>query len=108
MGKYSRPRSTPRLPPGPRVPRDGQNPFFEPQIEEITNIDPDKTLLCETFQIANYHPLPNAAGPATAVLLVFPLLEIDYNVLFRLNSKNAMDGLIDSLLRHRREVWGDQ
>lgn len=63
------------------------------------------------YTVASWCPTPDATGPATAVAIVMntrlPVLDVDCDIVLRLKSPQRVDEMIQSLLRHKRDVWPD-
>jgi hypothetical protein len=64
---------------------------------------------CKGWEIVEWHPLPDAQGDPTQVHIIItpgegPLDEFKF--ILRLKSKDACDGMIEALQRHRNNVWG--
>lgn len=86
------------------------HPAFQYQEHEPENYAADdRTLVpCEIWRVVEWHPLPNAEGSATQVHIIItpggPLEEFQF--IMRLKSKAACDAMIETLQRHRDNVWG--
>ncbi len=63
------------------------------------------------YTVGDWHPTPDATGPAAAVGLAMHVEwkkgEPPVDLVFRLNTPQAVDNLIQALLRHKRSVWPD-
>lgn len=67
----------------------------------------------EGYTVASWCPTPDASGPPTAVALVIETEAFEipagtkYDIVLRLKTPQAADTLIQSVLRHKRQVWPD-
>lgn len=65
-------------------------------------------LSIESYTVGSWCPTSDGTGPATAVALslkVVGLTSVPCNLVMRLKSPQAVDTMIQSLLRHKRDVW---
>lgn len=60
----------------------------------------------KSFTIGSWCPTPDGSGPATAVGMTIELMTGEH-IVMRLKSPRAVDETIQSLLRHKRDVWPD-
>ena len=58
------------------------------------------------YTVGSWCPTPDGSGSPTAVAIEFDI-GIDVPVAIRLKSPEAVDQLIQALLRHKRDVWPD-
>jgi len=63
-------------------------------------------LKCLGYSVGSWCPTPDGTGPATAVAIEFEIEGVP-PLIVRLKSPNAVDTLIQTLLRHKRDVWPD-
>ncbi len=65
-------------------------------------------LSIESYTVGSWCPTPDGTGPATAVglsLTVVGLAPVPVDLVMRLKTPAAVDNMIQSLLRHKRDVW---
>lgn len=67
-------------------------------------------LTLKDYTVGSWCPTPDGTGPPTAVGLTLRV-ELsggtDMDLTMRLKTPEAVDGMIQSLLRHKRDVWPD-
>ncbi len=88
MSKRNRDRRY-KAPPASRIPENVEGPRGE--IEEI--------------HIGSWCPLPDGRGPATQVHMTIRIRGLDIPLVLRFKGPVTLDRLIDSLERHRYDVW---
>lgn len=63
------------------------------------------------YAVGSWCPTPDGTGPATAVALTLTVVglvrEHRVDLVMRLKNPAAVDTMIQSLLRHKRDVWPD-
>ena len=92
--------------PGPRPGGyDYGHPAFEAR-DAVEKLAGQQFFAVKGFHISEWHPLPDGEGRPTQVHLVVQATD-DINFVLRLKSKEACDGLIETLRRHRNNVWGE-
>ncbi len=77
-----------RLPPAER----GGRPLIGPTVKEFT--------------VGSWCPTPDGSGAPEAVAVSI-LLNNGMDIVLRLKTPKSVDFMIQSLLRHKREVWPD-
>lgn len=63
-------------------------------------------LSINSYTVGSWCPTNDGSGPATAVALSLQVEQLG-DVVFRLKTPGAVDILVQSLLRHKRDVWPD-
>lgn len=93
-----------------KLPRQVGHPAFETREHDPVNYAADERTLipCEGWEVVEWHPLPNAEGTATQVhIIITPGGPLDeFKFIMRMKSKAACDAMIETLQRHRDNVWG--
>jgi hypothetical protein len=79
-----------RAPPGSRLP---------------TNLAGMAFLEIEELRVGSWCPLPDGKGPATQVHMVIGVRGLDEPLIIRFKGPGTLDQLIESLQRHRADVW---
>lgn len=58
-----------------------------------------------SYTVGSWCQTPDGSGPATAVAISIELEGFDCEMVLRLKTPEAVDTMIQSLLRHKRDVW---
>lgn len=67
-------------------------------------------LTLNSYSVGSWCPSRDGTGPATAVGLSLHVQRSEgpeFDLVLRLKTPNAVDVMIQSLLRHKRDVWPD-
>ncbi len=65
-------------------------------------------LTIESYSVGSWCPTPDGSGPAEAVAIAINVrwnADVQAQFVMRLKSPEAVDAMIQSLLRHKRDVW---
>ncbi len=65
-----------------------------------------KGFKCLGYTVGSWCPNSDGSGPTTAVAIEFEI-EGMMPLILKLNTPQAVDTLIQNLLRHKRDVWPD-
>jgi hypothetical protein len=59
----------------------------------------------ESVDIASWGPLPDGKGPSTQVHMLIRVSGMPHPLVMRFKGPDTLDRIIDSLERHRADVW---
>lgn len=92
----------------------GMSSPSKPSTESLFDADTGRrrvVMAIEEFNVVEWHPTPDASGPATAVALVFDA-KVDLagkqfltSPMIRLKSRRVVMELIEALQKHADAVW---
>ena len=70
--------------------------------------DTDVFLELLSFEVDEWHPLPDGQGEPTEVHLSVTVQGLDVPMIMRFKGPGTLDGLISALAVHRFNVWPDR
>lgn len=60
----------------------------------------------EAFSVGSWCPTPDGSGKPTAVVISIKVAGFG-DIVMRIKSPMELDRIVQMLLRHKRDVWGD-